>query len=181
VAPDLSSWGKCIANGHPISALLGAEKARDAAASIFVTGSFWYAASPMAAALVTLRLVAQTDYLERIERMGGKLRAGLHERAAASGFRLRQTGPAQMPLFLFDEDPDLRFGFFWCSEMLKRGVYVHPWHNMFLSGAMTDLDMDAALDAASGAFAVLKAKRAAIKPSQKLQTFFAPQVSPISP
>jgi glutamate-1-semialdehyde 2,1-aminomutase len=177
VQPDLSAWGKCIANGHPISALLGSEKARDAAASIFVTGSFWYAASPMAAALVTLRLVTQTDYLERIERLGNKLRSGLHERASASGFRLRQTGPVQMPLFLFDEDPDLRFGFFWCSEMLKRGVYVHPWHNMFLSGAMTDLDIDAALDAASGAFTVLKAKRATIKPSQKLQAFFAPQAA----
>ncbi len=23
VEPDLSAWGKCIANGHPISALLG--------------------------------------------------------------------------------------------------------------------------------------------------------------
>jgi glutamate-1-semialdehyde 2,1-aminomutase len=30
VKPDLSSWGKAIANGHPISALLGAEKARNA-------------------------------------------------------------------------------------------------------------------------------------------------------
>jgi glutamate-1-semialdehyde 2,1-aminomutase len=176
VQPDLSSWGKCIANGHPISALLGSEKARDAAASIFVTGSFWYAASPMAAALVTLRLVAQTDYLERIERLGGKLRSGLHERASASGFRLRQTGPVQMPLFLFDEDPDLRFGFFWSSEMLKRGVYVHPWHNMFLSGAMTDHDIDAALDAANGAFAAMKTKRTMIKPAQKLQAFFAPKV-----
>src|SRR5271163_5024267 len=160
VQPDLSSWGKCIANGHPISALLGAEKVRAAAASLFVTGSFWYAASPMAAALVTLRLVAQSDYLERIERLGGKLRSGLDERASASGFDLRQTGPAQMPLFLFDEDPDLRFGFFWCSEMLKRGVYVHPWHNMFLSGAMTDLDIESALDAATAAFTVMKTKRA---------------------
>jgi glutamate-1-semialdehyde 2,1-aminomutase len=175
VQPDLSCWGKCIANGHPISALLGSEKARDAAASIFVTGSFWYAASPMAAALVTLSLVAQSDYLERIERLGEKLRGGLHERAAASGFGLRQTGPAQMPLFLFDEDPDLRFGFFWCSEMLKRGIYVHPWHNMFLSGAMTELDIEAALDGAAAAFGVMKTKRAMIKPSQKLQAFFAPK------
>jgi glutamate-1-semialdehyde 2,1-aminomutase len=85
-----------------------------------------------------------------------------------------------MPLFLFDEDPDLRFGFFWCSEMLKRGVYVHPWHNMFLSGAMTDLDIDAGLDAAAEAFAVLKTRRATIKPVQKLQAFFAPQVPPVS-
>jgi glutamate-1-semialdehyde 2,1-aminomutase len=178
VQPDLSSWGKCIANGHPISALLGSERAREAAASIFVTGSYWYAGSPMAAALVTLQLVAQTDYLERIERMGHKLRSGLHERASAYGLGLRQTGPAQMPLFLFDEDPDLRLGFFWSGEMLKRGVYVHPWHNMFLSAAMTDADMDAALDAADGALRALKAKRATLKVPQKLQAIFAPKAAP---
>jgi glutamate-1-semialdehyde 2,1-aminomutase len=178
VQPDLSSWGKCIANGHPISALLGSEKAREAAASIFVTGSFWYAGSPMAAALETLMLVRETDYLERMESLGNRLRDGLRQCALASGFSLRQTGPSQMPLFLFDEDPDLRVGFCWSSEMLKRGVYVHPWHNMFLSAAMTERDIDAALDAASGAFAVLKAQRAALEPIQKLQAFLAPKPAP---
>ena len=55
-----------------------------------------------------------------------------------------------MPLFLFDEDADLRIGFAWSSEMLKRGIYVHPWHNMFLSAAMTAADIDGALNAAEG-------------------------------
>jgi glutamate-1-semialdehyde 2,1-aminomutase len=177
VEPDLSSWGKCIANGHPISALLGAEKARGAAASLFVTGSYWYAASPMAAGLETLRLVRETDYLERMVALGERLRAGLAERAAVAGFGLRQTGPVQLPLFLFDEDPDLRIGFAWCSEMLKRGTYVHPWHNMFLSAAMSEADIDAALDAASGAFAVLKARRAHLPPVEKLKAFLAPRAT----
>src|SRR5579872_2476261 len=47
VKPDLSCWGKAIANGYPISALLGSDKARTAAGSIFVTGSFWFAAVAM--------------------------------------------------------------------------------------------------------------------------------------
>jgi len=178
VRPDLSSWGKCIANGHPISALLGSDKAREAAASIFVTGSFWYAGSSMAAALETLTLVRETDYLERMEGLGNRLRDGLRQSALDAGFSLRQTGPSQMPLFLFDEDPDLRVGFCWSSEMLKRGVYVHPWHNMFLSAAMTEHDIDAALDAAAGAFAALKAQRAALEPVQKLQAFFARKPAP---
>jgi glutamate-1-semialdehyde 2,1-aminomutase len=173
VQPDLSSWGKCIANGHPISALLGSDKVRAAAASIFVTGSFWYAGSPMAAALATLKLVAEGDYLERIVQLGEKLRNGMQERAAACGLSLRQTGPVQMPLFLFDEDPELRLGFFWCSQMLQRGVYVHPWHNMFLSNAMTDNDIDTALDAAGESFKALRTNRATIKPSQKLQAIFS--------
>ena len=55
VEPDLSSWGKCIANGHPISALLGSDKARTAAASIYVTGSFWFAGAAMAAGRSSVR------------------------------------------------------------------------------------------------------------------------------
>jgi glutamate-1-semialdehyde 2,1-aminomutase len=121
VKPDLSAWGKCIANGHPISALLGSEKARAAAADIFVTGSFWYASSPMAAGLETLKLVNNTDYLERIERLGLQLRDGLNERAAKAGFHLRQTGPVQMPLFLFDDDPDLRLGFSGAAKCCTAG------------------------------------------------------------
>ncbi|WGM38042.1 aminotransferase class III-fold pyridoxal phosphate-dependent enzyme [Caulobacter sp. NIBR1757] len=168
VQPDLSTWGKCIANGHPISALLGNDKARKAAASIYVTGSFWYAGAAMAAGLETLRLVRETDYLERLQGLGMRLRTGLHDRAAAAGFGLRQTGPETMPLFLFDDDPDLRLGFAWSSAMLARGVYVHPWHNMFLCAAMTQADIDAALNAAEAAFADLKRDAGSLGPVEKL-------------
>jgi glutamate-1-semialdehyde 2,1-aminomutase len=168
VQPDLSTWGKCIANGHGLSALLGNDKARKAAASIFVTGSFWYQAAPMAAALETLGLVRDTDYLERITALGERLRSGLDERASAAGFSLRQTGPVTMPLFLFDDDPDLRKGFCFSSEMLDRGVYVHPWHNMFLCAAMTDADIEAFLDAAEGALGALKRQSPTLQPVPKL-------------
>jgi glutamate-1-semialdehyde 2,1-aminomutase len=168
VEPDLSSWGKCLANGHAISALLGSETARAAAASVYVTGSFWYEAAPMAAALETLRLVRETDYLERITALGDRLRAGLDARARAAGFGLRQTGPVTMPLFLFDDDPDLRRGFCFASEMLARGVYVHPWHNMFLCAAMTEADIDEALDAAEGAFDALRRQAPGLAPVEKL-------------
>ena len=168
VQPDLSTWGKCVANGHPISVMLGNDKARKAAASIYVTGSFWYQAAPMAAALETLRLIRETDYLERITALGQRLRDGLSERASAAGFGLRQTGPGTMPLFLFDDDPDLRKGFCFSSEMLARGVYVHPWHNMFLCAAMTDADIDGALNAAEGAFGALKTQAPSLPPVAKL-------------
>jgi glutamate-1-semialdehyde 2,1-aminomutase len=168
VQPDLSTWGKCIANGHPISALLGNDKARKAAGSIYVTGSFWYQAAPMAAALQTLRLIRESDYLERIAALGERLRAGLGERASATGFGLRQTGPGVMPLFLFEDDPDLRKGFCFASEMLARGVYVHPWHNMFLCAAMTEADINGALDAAEGALGALKGQARDLAPVEKL-------------
>jgi glutamate-1-semialdehyde 2,1-aminomutase len=169
VEPDLSSWGKCIANGHPISALLGSEKARHAASAIFATGSFWFQAAPMAAALETLNRVRTTDYLEHIQGLGEKLRTGLAERAAAAGVGLRQTGPATMPLFLFEDDPDMRRGFCWTTEMLRRGIYVHPWHNMFLCDAMTDEDISLTLDASEAAFKVLKLNLSTLQPVEKMR------------
>jgi glutamate-1-semialdehyde 2,1-aminomutase len=122
----------------------------------------------MAAAIETLGLVRNTDYLERITALGERLRSGLHERASAAGFSLRQTGPVTMPLFLFDDDPDLRKGFCFSSEMLARGVYVHPWHNMFLCAAMTDTDIETFLGAAEGALGALKHQSPTLQPVPKL-------------
>ena len=164
VEPDISCWGKTIANGHPISAVLGSDRARPGASSIFTTGSYWFAAAAMAAGLATLKLIRETDYLERLNAMGDRLRAGLDERAKAHGFSIRQTGPTPMPQILFDNDPDYRVGYGWCSEMLKRGVYTHPWHNMFLSAAMADAEIGFALDAAEESFKALRASVGTLQP-----------------
>ncbi|MEL8055931.1 MAG: aminotransferase class III-fold pyridoxal phosphate-dependent enzyme [Pseudomonadota bacterium] len=164
VRPDLSTWGKSFANGHPISALLGSDSARAGAASIYATGSFWFSAVPMAAALETLKILRESDYLEHTVALGTHLRAGLDAAAKETSFSLRQTGPVQMPLFLLDDDPDFRLGFAWGEAMLRRGVYVHPWHNMFLCQAMTMADMDKTIEAARGAFADLNAVRETAEP-----------------
>jgi glutamate-1-semialdehyde 2,1-aminomutase len=173
VQPDLSSWGKCLANGHAISALLGSDKARRAAGAIYATGSFWFQAAPMAAALETLNRVTETDYLEHMERLGQSLRTGLAARAKAAGFGFRQTGPVTMPLFLFEDDPDLRLGFAWCSQMLVRGVYTHPWHNMFLCATMTPEDIEITLDAAEDSFTAIKTGRRALEPNAKMSFLLA--------
>ena len=170
VRPDLSCWGKSFANGHPISALMGANSCRIGAESIYATGSFWFSAVPMAAAIETLRILRESNYLEHTVRLGERLRSGLAETARRHGFALRQTGPVQMPQILFEDDPDFRIGFAWAEAMLARGVYVHPWHNMFLNAAMTDADIDFALSSADGAFSEIRAKAAQLEPHPLLMT-----------
>ena len=168
VQPDLSTWGKAIANGHPISALMGSEKARGAAAFVYVTGSYWFSAAPMAAALETLKLIRETDYLETNLALGKRLRSGLDESAGRHGFALRQTGPEELPLIMFEEDADMAKGYFWCNALIRRGVYFHPWHNMFFSAAMTEADIDFTLEVADDSFKLLKAA-GPLEPVAKLQ------------
>ncbi|TAJ71837.1 MAG: aminotransferase class III-fold pyridoxal phosphate-dependent enzyme [Phenylobacterium sp.] len=173
VQPDLSTWGKCFANGYPISALLGSNVAREAAKQIFVTGSFWFSATPMAAAIETLRQIRETDYLERLVGAGRRFREGLQQQAASHGFGVRQTGPVQMPLILFDDDPDFRIGYGWVSECLKRGVYLSPYHNMFLSSAHSEADIAQTLAATDEAFEALKKRRGSLQPHPALSALMA--------
>lgn len=153
VRPDLSAWSKAIANGWPLAAVTGGDRFREAAAKVFVTGSFWCAPAPMAAAAATLRRLRQTDAIARMARLGERLRAGLAAAAQEHGLGLRQTGPAQMPMVLFDDDGDFRKAFLFTTETLRRGVYLHPWHNMFLSAAHDEADVDQAVAAAGPAMA----------------------------
>jgi glutamate-1-semialdehyde 2,1-aminomutase len=173
VQPDLSAWGKAIANGYALSALAGAEKARAAAQSIFVTGSYWFQAIPMAAAIATLNEIENSDYLERTETTGTLLRDGLAQQAASHGFNLRQTGPVQMPMILFEDDPDLRLGYCWVEEAVMRGVYLHPWHNNFICAALTGSDVKTTLEVTDQAFDALKKRRPTLGPVEQLKARFA--------
>jgi glutamate-1-semialdehyde 2,1-aminomutase len=169
VQPDLSCWGKCFANGYAISAVLGSEIARDAAKRIFTTGSFWFQAVPMAAALETLKLIRDSDYLERLVTVGERLREGLQRQAANHGYGLRQTGPVQMPQILFQDDPNFSLGYAWAAECIRRGIYLHPYHNNFLSAAHTEADVIQTLEATDEAFSALKRRQSTLTPPPQLK------------
>jgi glutamate-1-semialdehyde 2,1-aminomutase len=127
----------------------------------------------MAAAIETLRIIQESDYLEHTIALGERLRAGLDQAASAHGFTLHQSGPVQMPQVLFDGDHDFRIGFAFASAMLERGVYMHPWHNMFLCAAMSDGDIDMALKAAEEAFTEVGACLDTLTPHPVLQVVLA--------
>jgi glutamate-1-semialdehyde 2,1-aminomutase len=151
VRPDLCAWSKAIANGHPLAAVTGIDRFRDAAQQVYVTGSFWCSAVPMAAAVATIKKLRATAAIATMEAMGRRLRDGLDAQARAHDVRLRQTGPVQMPMIMFEDDPDFVLGYRFVQEALQRGVYMHPWHNMFLSAAHQADDIDRVLEATNGA------------------------------
>ena len=112
----------------------------------------------MAAALATFRKLHAIDGTALMHRAGMRLREGLQAQADSRGIKIRQSGPPQMPLVLFEDDPEVTKGKFFCVEALKRGVFLHPVHTMFLSCAHSDAEIDRALEATDGAFAAVAAK-----------------------
>ena len=155
VQPDLSSWGKAIANGEPLAAVLGSEAYREAASSIFYTGSFWYQGAPFAAAIETLDVLREANAPRRLEQLGQQFRDGLYEQAQRHGFGIHQSGPPQMPMIEFENDTKKTLVAAFCGKALQHGVYLHPWHNMFLSIAHTEKDIAQALEGTDKAFSEL--------------------------
>lgn len=155
VRPDLSAWSKAIANGYALAAVTGVDALRDATREIFTTGSFWFSAVSMAAALATITELRDTDALARVAAAGQQFREGLGGQADAHGFAVRQTGPVQMPLLTFADD-DFGLASRWTAEAASRGVYLHPWHNWFLCAAHSPEDVADALERTDDAFAALR-------------------------
>jgi len=159
VLPDLSAWSKAIANGHPLAAVLGSGAYADAAASIFVTGSFWFSATAMAAAIATIGALRDEGAIEAMDRAGTALRAGILEQAAAHDLEINYTGPAAMPYLTFAGDRGHRLASTFAAAAIRAGAYLHPRHNWFISAAMTDADLAKALSATDEAFAAVQARQ----------------------
>ena len=156
VAPDLSAWSKAIANGYPLAAVLGSAPYAEAAARIFVTGSFWFQSVPMAAAVATIGALREEGAVPAMARIGTLLREGLEREAAQAGVPISQTGPAQMPNLSFPGDENHARAFAFCATAADHGVIVHPRHNWFVSAAHTEADVERALAAARAGFRTVR-------------------------
>jgi glutamate-1-semialdehyde 2,1-aminomutase len=156
VRPDLSAWSKAIANGHALAAVLGNDAFRDGAQQVYVTGSFWFSAVPMAAAIATITTLREEKAVEAMDRAGSALRDGIQSQAQERGLEIAYTGPAAMPYLSFAGDQNHELGDVFAAEALRGGVYLHPRHNWFVSAAMTDDDLELALKATSQAFAAVR-------------------------
>jgi glutamate-1-semialdehyde 2,1-aminomutase len=152
ISVDLSAWSKAIANGYALGAVLGKQSLADAARSIFTTGSFWFAAVSMAASLATLEVLQEEDTVGRTIKIGTLLREGLADQAGVRGIGVSLSGPVQMPFMTFGDDENFARADVFARAAILGGVYLHPRHNWFVSGAMDETDVDRVLAVTDGAF-----------------------------
>jgi glutamate-1-semialdehyde 2,1-aminomutase len=169
-SPDLVCQSKALANTHPLSTVLGTQRLRDAADSVFAAGTFWSASAPMAAALENLRQLEDGDGVRRMWELGAQLTDGLVDRAARAGFALRVTGAATMPTVTFVNDERFEKMSCFAEAMVERGSLVHPSHNWFVSAAHTPADIATTLDHAQDVFASMASSNQIQAPAPTLGT-----------
>lgn len=152
--PDLMCFGKAVANGRAVALCVGRGSLRDAADQVGYLGTFFAAAVAQAACLATFEAFDAEGAFDQMMAAGTRLAKGLEEAAAAEGVTVEVTGIPTMAFVGIEGDTwDRYLNHVWAAAMVRRGVLVHPTQPWYLCAALTDEQIDVALDRASGAFA----------------------------
>jgi len=154
--PDMVCFCKALGNGYPISSTVGRKEYKVAASKVFLTGSYWNNAVPMAAALKTLEIVERDNVPAQLEKMGQRLFYGLSREAEANGFQVICSGPPAIPFMSFADDPGFHLMQKFSALCAADGVFYHPHHNWFLCQSHTETDIDECIACAGKAFAQLE-------------------------
>jgi glutamate-1-semialdehyde 2,1-aminomutase len=171
VTPDITTLGKVVGGGLPVGAFGGR---RDIMEHIAPTGPVYQAGTlsgnpvAMAAGLATLALVQEPGFHDVLDQCAKQLVEGLKTRAASAGIALTSNQIGGMFGLFFTDAKQVsdfagvtacnlqRFQAFY-HAMLEHGVYLAPsaFEAGFVSSAHDEAAIQATLDAAEQAFAIL--------------------------
>ena len=138
VVPDLACFGKSMANGMPISVVVGKAKYMKHMEDIFFSFTFGGECLSLAASLATIEEIEKKHVIKHLWRIGRMLKEGTHELLEKYGLHdfieLKGSPPwhivAIRPAAGFS---DLEIKSFIQQEMLQRGVLWTGSHNMSFS------------------------------------------------
>jgi glutamate-1-semialdehyde 2,1-aminomutase len=106
VHADICTFAKAVANGYPIAVLAGREEImRKLGRGVAHGGTYTAHPVSLAAANETLRILAETDTLDRIAEYGTRLRQGISSILAARGIAHSFVGHPSMSGLYFAEKP----------------------------------------------------------------------------
>ena len=165
VTPDLSTFGKAIANGFSVSALAGAREFMKVggcdhdAERVFVLSTTHGAEThSLAGAIATMNVYQNEPVTEHLTRQGRRLRAGVEQAIDVAGVRGHFSTVGLDFCLLFgtadeNKQPSQVYRALFMQEMIKRGVLAPSFA---VSYSHRDQDIDLTIDAVAGALRVYK-------------------------
>lgn len=164
VDPDLSAWGKALANGFAVSALagkreymrLGDLEQTDKPRVFLLSTTHGGETHSLAAMMATLDVYQSEPVIEHLDRVGRRLRSGIEDAIARHGLQQNVGihGPGCNLFFTSldsEKKPSQAFRTLLLQEAIKRGV-IMP--SLVVSYAHQDADIDETVEAVDGALGV---------------------------
>jgi glutamate-1-semialdehyde 2,1-aminomutase len=166
VTPDLTTLGKALGNGFPISVLCGRGDIMDRLGpkgDVLFAGTFAGYALGVATALEVTRIVREGAIHDHLAHLGRRLTDGIQAAIDETGARVQVREAAGVWTVYFTDEPIRKFRDFarfamdkdhpiqraYRNALLERGIYVHPHYMIrgFLTGAHTEADVDRVVEA----------------------------------
>lgn len=166
ITPDLSCFGKALANGFSVSALAGRREfmrlgglEHDDRPRVFLLSTTHGAEThALAAAIATMRIYQTEPVIETIERRGERLRALLNEVIQNQGLNeyVRVIGRPSCLLYEtldIDKKPSQAMRTLFLQETIRRGILMP---SLVLSYAHSEEDIERTVDAVNDALTVYR-------------------------
>jgi len=146
VIPDLATFGKGMANGYAVSAVVGRKDIMLLMEDIFFSGTFAGETLSLAATKATLTKISNLPVIEHICALGEQLKQGLKELLTKMGdpLWLNLTGhPTWSFLQILDSPPysSWQLKSLFSQEMSQRGILLGGSHNLNYSHQASDIKM----------------------------------------
>ena len=159
VEPDMATFGKGMANGFPISAVVGHAEIMREMEEVFFSFTFGGETLSLAAALATAEKIQREPVVERLQALGTKIQEGLQRRIEqyeCQGFLQVGGHPAWSFLIFKDCTPysSWQIKTLYLQEMFDRGILTLGTHN--LSYAHSEQDVQVLLAAYDEVLPILR-------------------------
>lgn len=144
VTPDLATFGKGIANGYPLSALVGRVEYMKVVEEIFFSGTFGGETLSLAAAKAVLHKLASEPVIETLKVRGQQIIDGVSAILANTGLA-KLIGISGHPSWSFLQFRDCDPYSVWqvktlfIQEVFRRGIYTLGSHNLSYAHGETDV------------------------------------------
>jgi glutamate-1-semialdehyde aminotransferase len=159
VVPDMAAVSKAIANGYPISAVVGRREVMQVAEKTRLSSTFLVNTFPMIAAIETIRELQEKSGVDYMWTQGKRFMESLKSILDEQGVEAQVVGVPPLPVINFTDRDEkkreaLKKRFF--LETTARGVLFHPNHGWFLSLAHRDKDITKTLDVSRESLRIAK-------------------------
>ena len=160
VTPDLATFGKAMANGYSISAVVGKREIMDVLIDkVFLSSTFFPNSLAQIAALKTIEILQRDNILGKIREKGDMFAAKVSKIVKESPIPVEFSGAPWMPFITFIPDEQKlykarRVQFY--THLIRRGVFLQPYHHGYIAYRHTDEDLNYAADCIGEALSDLK-------------------------
>jgi glutamate-1-semialdehyde aminotransferase len=145
VTPDLSTFGKAMANGYAIAAVCGkADIMKKAEQDVFVSSTFFSNSLGFVAALKTIEILQRDKVLEHIWTQGQSLMTQIQQAIDDYPVGAQLSGIAPMFFVTFKSDPNKiyrqrRRDYY--THLIRRGIFMQPYHHSYICYRHTPEDL----------------------------------------